>query len=105
MLLVARIVRLVAGVVIALIAVGIALIVLGANESNSIVSTLIDWARWLTQPFHDVFHLKDSKANTAVNWGLAAVVYAAVAAVIVRLLVWAGAGVGTRRPYTRRRVA
>ena len=105
MLLIARIVRMVAGVVVALIVIGIALIVLGANEGNSIVGTLVDWARWLTQPFHNVFHLKDAKANTAVNWGLAALVYAAVAALIVRLLVWAGAGVGTRRAYYRRPVA
>jgi hypothetical protein len=104
MLLIARIVRLVAGVVVALIVIGIVLIVLGANQSNSIVSTLTDWARWLSQPFHNVFHLKGAKANTAVNWGLAAVVYAAVAALITRALVWASAG-AARRPYYRRPVA
>jgi hypothetical protein len=102
MLLIARIVRLVAGVVVGLIAIGIALVVLGANQDNSIVSTLVDWARWLTQPFHDVFTVDSSKWNTALNWGLAALVYAAVAALIVRLLVWAGAGVGPRRRYFRR---
>lgn len=95
MLLLARIVRLVAGIVVALIIVGILLVVLGANESNSIVSTIHDWASWLTQPFHNVFHLKNAKANTAVNWGLAAAVYAVIAAVIVRVL--AGAGVAARR--------
>jgi hypothetical protein len=95
MLLLARIVRLVAGVVVALIVVGIVLVVLGANEGNSIVSTIHDGASWLAGPFKNVFHLKDAKANVAVNWGLAAVVYAVVAAVIVRLL--ASVGVATTR--------
>jgi hypothetical protein len=101
MLLLARIVRMVAGLVVALIVIGIALIVLGANESNSIVSTLLDGARWLVDPFKNVFHLDKPKWNVAVNWGLAAVVYAAVAAVIVRVLVSiggaAGPGFGRRR--------
>ena len=95
MLLIARIVRLVAGIVVGLIVIGIVLVVLGANESNQIVSWFHDAASWLAQPFKNVFHLKNAKANTAVNWGLAAVVYAAVAAVIVRLL--ASAGLATRR--------
>src|SRR5437764_15353441 len=102
MLLLARIVRLIAGVVVALIVVGIVLVVLGANESNSIVSTIHDGANWLTQPFHNVFHLKDQKANIAVNWGLAAVVYAVIAAVIVRLLVAAGVGAARRTPFGAR---
>lgn len=103
MLLIARIVRLVAGVVVALIVIGIVLVVLGANESNQIVSWFHDAASWLAQPFKNVFHLKNAKANTAVNWGLAAAVYAVVAAVIVRLL--ASAGVATTRgPVVRRGV-
>ena len=102
MLLLARIVRLIAGCVVALIVIGILLVVLGANESNSIVSTIHDAASWLTQPFHNVFHLKNSKGNTAVNWGLAAVVYAVIAAVIVRLLVGAGVATTRRRPLSAR---
>ena len=103
MLFLARIVSLVTSLVVALIVIGILLVVLGANESNSIVSTLLDGARWLVTPFKNVFHLSDAKANTAVNWGLAAAVYAVVAAVIVRVL--ASAGVATTRgPVVRRGV-
>lgn len=103
MLFLARIVRLVTGLVVGLIVIGILLVVLGANESNQIVSTLLDGARWLVAPFKNVFHLSDSKANTAVNWGLAAVVYGAVGMLIVRLL--ASAAVGStfwrrRRPVS-----
>ncbi|MFL5913509.1 MAG: hypothetical protein ACJ768_23465 [Gaiellaceae bacterium] len=104
MLFIARIVRLVAGIVVGLIVIGIALVVLGANESNQIVSWFHDTASWLAGPFKNVFHLSDAKANTAVNWGLAAVVYALIAAVIVRVLAYAGAGVAARRPMVRRGV-
>lgn len=99
MLFLARIVRLIAGIVVALIVIGIVLVVLGANESNQIVSWFHDAASWLAGPFKNVFHLKNAKANTAVNWGLAAAVYALVAAVIVRLLVGAGFA-GRRRVVT-----
>jgi ABC-type maltose transport system permease subunit len=104
MLLLARLVRLVAAVVVAVIVIGILLVVLGANESNSIVSTIHDWASWLTRPFHNVFHLKNGKTSTAVNWGLAAVVYAVIAAIVTRLLVSVGAAASARRPaFWRRR--
>jgi ABC-type Na+ efflux pump permease subunit len=99
MLLIARLVRLVASIVVGLIVIGIVLVVLGANESNQIVSWFHDAASWLAGPFKNVFHLKNAKANTAVNWGLAAAVYALVAAVIVRLLVSAGVA-GRRRVLT-----
>jgi hypothetical protein len=105
MLLIARVVRIVAALVVALIVVGIALIVLGANDSNSIVSTLLDGARWLAHPFQNVFHLDGKKANVAVNWGLAAVVYAVVAGLIVRAIVWMGAARMSTGPAAPRRRA
>jgi hypothetical protein len=100
MLLIARIVRLIAGLVVALIVVGIALIVFGANESNQIVSTILDGARWLVGPFKNVFHLDDAKWNVVVNWGLAAAVYAIVGAVITRLLATLAVGTARRRPVS-----
>ena len=87
-----------------MIVIGILLVVLGANESNSIVSTLHDWASSLSQPFHNVFHLKNAKANVAVNWGLAAVVYAIVGAIITRVLASIGAA-GSGSGFWRRRGA
>jgi hypothetical protein len=104
MLLLAGIVRLITGIVVALIVIGILLVVLGANESNSIVSTLHDWASWLSQPFHNVFHIKNGKTNTAVNWGLAAVVYAIVGAIISRVLASIGVA-GSGPGFWRRRGA
>src|ERR1700694_3447882 len=46
-LLIARVVRAVAGVVALIIALGIAFVVLKASSSNTIVSHVHDWAKWL----------------------------------------------------------
>jgi hypothetical protein len=64
------------------------------------VSALNDAAKWLTQPFHNVFHLSGKKANVAVNWGLAALVYAIVGGFIASLLARSGS-MGRGRAYRR----
>ncbi|MCA1681557.1 MAG: hypothetical protein LC777_22750 [Actinobacteria bacterium] len=82
----ARVVRLIAGVVVLIIVVGILLVVLDANATNSIASAFHDAGRWLVGPFDGLFSFHSAKVATAVNWGIAAVVYLAIAALIVRLL-------------------
>ena len=71
----ARIITTIGTVVAAIIVTGIVLKVLDANASNDIVNVVLDAASWLTAPFHGLFSLDDSDAQTALNWGLAAVVY------------------------------
>lgn len=83
---IARLVMLVAGLIALLIGLGVALVVLDANAHNTIVSHVHDWALALVGPFRDVFHLKPPKVATAVNWGLALVVYLVVAWLIASLL-------------------
>jgi uncharacterized protein YggT (Ycf19 family) len=95
MLLLARIVRLVTMLVVGVIVVGILLHVLGANGSNDIVKLVYDVDRPLVAPFKSLFNLKDAKAQIAVNWGIAAAVYAFVGLLIARLL--AGVGFAARR--------
>jgi len=85
-LIVARVIRAITLAVVALIVIGILLVVLGANQKNGLVDFLLDIARFLVGPFKDVFDLKERKAEVAVNWGLAAVVYAAIGLLIARLL-------------------
>jgi Na+/H+ antiporter NhaC len=70
------------------IGIGIALVVLDAKESNDIVGTWLDVARWLTDPFHGIFDLEKGKEHLqiGINWGIAALVYLVVAMVIARLL-------------------
>jgi hypothetical protein len=80
----ARIVSLVTAAVVGLLVVGIALVVLEANKSNDVVNWLLDAARFLAGPLDDVFKFHSHKVAVAVNWGLAALVYA----VIGRLIAW-----------------
>ena len=82
----ARLVTLVAAVVAAIIVIGILLVVLGANQSNTLVEAGTDAARWLAGPFRDLFTFDSHKTTIAVNWGIAAVVYLAVGRLIARLL-------------------
>jgi hypothetical protein len=82
----ARLVHLLAVLVAAILVAGILLVVLKANSSNGIVSAIHDAAKFLAGPFQGLFNLSSHKAEIAVNWGLAAVVWYALGRVIMRLL-------------------
>ena len=82
----ARVVMLITWIVVALIVATILLVVLGANESNTIVSAIHDAGKFLVGPFENIFSLKNAKVEVAVNYGLAAVVYFIIGSVIARLL-------------------
>jgi hypothetical protein len=82
----ARIVRLVTSVVVGLLVVAILLVVLEANRDNAIVEALLDAGAWLAGPFDNVFSMDSRKERIAVNYGLAALVYAIAGALIARLL-------------------
>ena len=86
MVMLARIVRIVAAVVCGIIALAVLFILLDANAGNSIVSTVRDWGKTLAGPFDGIFHLDSAKWTVALNYGIAIVVYAIVAALVVRLL-------------------
>ena len=83
---VARIVNLITSVVVGLIVLAIILVLFEANRDNAIVDWLVGAGDTLTTPFHSVFNLDGRKATVAVNWGLAALVYAFIGGFIVRLL-------------------
>jgi hypothetical protein len=97
----ARLARLVAGVIAGIIALGILLVVLKANPDNSIVSAVHDAARSLVGPFKGMFQLDDARAAVAVNWGIAAVVYLILGALIARLIQMVGIGARRRRAVAR----
>ena len=92
----ARVVRLAAGVIAAIIVVGILLVVLEANPTNDVVSTVHDVARWFVGPFDDMFRFDNAKIAVAVNWGIAAFVYLIVGALIARFI-WLIGTAGLRR--------
>jgi hypothetical protein len=82
----ARLVRLITRIVVLIVVVGIALVVFEANRANDVVDWLIGAAEFLVAPFDNVFDLNGRKAEVGVNWGLAALVYALVGGLIVRVL-------------------
>jgi hypothetical protein len=82
----ARIVRTLAGLVALVIVAAIVLFVLGANQSNGIVSAIHDAGAWLVGPFKNLFSIHKPKLAMIVNWGLAALVYLIVGHFIASLL-------------------
>ena len=92
MLLLANVIRTVAGVIVAILVIAILLVVLSASPSNDIVRWIHDAGSWLAGPFKGLFSIKDNKLQIAVNWGLAALVYSIVAAFLTRLIAGAGGG-------------
>jgi hypothetical protein len=83
---VARIVRLITTVVVGLILIGIVLVLLETNRDNAIVDWLIGAAHWLVGPFDDIFQPDGRKAHVAINWGLAASLYALAGTLVMRAL-------------------
>lgn len=82
----ARVVSLITSVVVGLIVVGILLVLLEANRDNAIVDWLVGAGDFLSQPFHGIFTPDGRKAQVAVNWGLAALIYALIGGLIARAL-------------------
>ena len=82
----ARVIRLIAGIVALIIVAGILLVLLNANMGNQIVSAVHDAAAWLAGPFKGLLHFNKAKTETAVNWGIAAVVYYLAGHFLARLI-------------------
>jgi hypothetical protein len=82
----ARLIWLAAGIIAAIIALGILFIVLEANPDNTIVSAIDDAANALVGPFDGMFELDNAETTVALNWGIAAVVYLVLGALIARLI-------------------
>jgi hypothetical protein len=83
---IARAVIVIGGLVAAILVLGIVLVLLKANRSNDIVKAVHDAASFLAGPFDGLFKLDREWVETAVNWGIAAVVWYALARVIARLI-------------------
>jgi hypothetical protein len=84
--LVARLVTLVTGILAAIVVLTILFKTLEANRDNSLVSAAFDVSDKLVGPLDDVFRLKSRKAEVAVNYGLAALVYLVAGQAISRIL-------------------
>ena len=82
----ARLIRTVAGIVAAKIVAEILMRLLGDNPHNTVDSDIHYAGAWLVGPFKTIFSVGSAKASMAVNWGLAAIVYLAVAHVLASLI-------------------
>jgi hypothetical protein len=96
-LLLARIIRVITGIVGLIIALGIVFVLLKASPGNTIVSHVNDWAKWLTTPFHGIFHLHSARGTTALNWGIALIVYMFVGSLLARLVATPARALAARR--------
>ncbi len=83
-----NLIRTVAGLIAGVLAVGILLVVLNADEENRIVSAVLDVGRFFQDPFGRMFDLERGKEHLqiAINWGIAAAVYLAVGIALATLL-------------------
>jgi hypothetical protein len=84
--LLARLVHVVVSLVVLIIVVGILFALLKANPTNSIVSEVHGWGRWLAGPFNGMFSFHTARVAVAVNWGIAAVVYLFAGGLLARLI-------------------
>jgi hypothetical protein len=85
-LMLARAIGMIAAVVALILVIGIALVLLKANQSNQLVSTVNDAASWLAGPFDGLFKLDKHRTEVAVNWGIAAVVWFALGRLLARIV-------------------
>ena len=75
----------IAGIVAGIIILGIVLVLVKANPNNEIVHFILDVARFLTTPFHGLFPQDNPRQDILVNWGIAAIAYLILGALIARL--------------------
>jgi ABC-type thiamin/hydroxymethylpyrimidine transport system permease subunit len=98
-----RAVKVIVGILVALIVLGILFALLEANPRNGIVSAVNDIGRALVGPFEDLFTRRRPKEEIAINWGIAAVVYLVIGSVIATLLGRVASAAYSRRGRTRER--
>jgi hypothetical protein len=75
---VARIIRIVADVAALILVVWILLALVGANSNNDVVSWFHHAADWLATWSRGMFDVHNAKGQVVLDFGLAALVYAAV---------------------------
>jgi len=80
------VITLIAGIIAGVIVLGIVLVLVDANQRNTIVDFILDIGRFFVRPFRDLFPQDDPKENIVVNWGIAALAYLIIGAIIARIV-------------------
>jgi len=76
----------IAAVIAGIIVLGIVLVLVNANQNNDIVDLILDIGRFFARPFEDLFPQADPKNDILLNWGIAAVAYLIIGAIIARIV-------------------
>jgi hypothetical protein len=82
----ARVIELVGTVVTLILLAGVALVLLGANRDNDIVDAVRTAADFLAGPFNGMFTPDSRRAELAINWGIAALVWYVLARLLARVV-------------------
>lgn len=75
----------IAAVIAGIIVLGIILVWVKANQDNMIVDFFLDIGRFFATPFENLFPQNDVREDILVNWGIAAIAYLVVGAIIARI--------------------
>ena len=76
----------IAALIAGIIVLGIVLVLIGANQQNTLVDLVLDVGRFFTRPFRDLFPQDDPEQDVLVNWGIAALAYLLLGAIIARIV-------------------
>lgn len=87
MLMIARLVRLVFSVIVAVIVIAIAMRLLNANPGNQVVRDVHNAANDFVGPFRNLFTIHNPKLAITVNWGIAAILISMIGELLTRLCV------------------
>jgi hypothetical protein len=80
------VIQTIAGVIAAIIIVGIVLVLMKANPNNDIVHFILTVGRFFARPFEDLFPRSNPRQDILLNWGIAAIAYLIIGAIIARLV-------------------
>lgn len=83
---VATVLRVIGLVIVAILVIHILLTLFGANPANSFATFIRDGARMFSLGLTDLFNFPDPKLSTAVNFGIAAVIWLVITSIVVGLV-------------------
>ncbi|MFI5607188.1 hypothetical protein [Amycolatopsis sp. NPDC051903] len=83
---VATVVRWIGLLFAAILVLHVIFVVGEANPANGIVSFVRNWADWLSLGFKDLFTPSDAKLRVLVNYGIAAIFWLVVSAIVAKIL-------------------
>jgi hypothetical protein len=94
-------VRRITWAVVGLVAVGAFFVVTGGSHANAVVAWFTDAGAWLARPFDGTFHVHDSRADVALNSGLAVAASGVAGGLVAQVLADAHARAKRQRRLTR----